>query len=108
LREGGDEQGTVSRGETGSPKDSDRIVEFETRDMDKALRKITVGKGGRDEQRKGTSPVPSVHGLDRTRTETGRDQGPEGQETKWQSEDGKPVREKVVRCAESKGDQRTN
>jgi hypothetical protein len=47
--------------------------------MDKALSEVSFGKGGRDEQRKGTSPVPSVHGLNRARTkERGKTRAPGG------------------------------
>jgi len=36
--------------------------------MDQALGEVSFGEGGRDEQRKRTSPVPSVHGLNWART----------------------------------------
>ena len=66
-----------------------------TRDTDKALRKITFGKGGRYEQRKGTSTVPSVNGLDRARQkERGKTRAPRGKRQSGSPKTGNPFERK--------------
>ncbi len=52
MCQSGNEQGPVPRGKAGSPKNCNRIVKQKTRNTDKALRKVDLGKGRRDEKRK--------------------------------------------------------
>ena len=55
------------------------------------MRKVDLGEGRRDEQRKRTSPVPSVHGLDRARTkERGKTRAPRGKRQSGSPKTGNP------------------
>jgi len=71
LCKSGNEQGPVPRSKSGSPKDCNRIVKQKTRNTDKALRKVNLGKGRRDEKRKGARPEPIVGVVDGTRDKGG-------------------------------------
>ena len=77
MCESGNEQGPVTRSKAGSPKDCNRIVKQKTRNTDKALRKVDLGKGRRDEKRKGARPEPIVCVVNRTRDKGGGTAGAE-------------------------------